>query len=148
VIGGGRRFFAELERLELESMVAKELASPYRPGQRSEAWTKVKRSQECLCAVIGYVPDESDGFKSLVIAAEMDGELRCVGRVGGGISRALHERLWQLLRARPASSPLVDPRGVAGEWVAPGIYCRVSYLERTKDGNLRAPVFLGLVDDR
>jgi ATP-dependent DNA ligase len=78
----------------------------------------------------------------------MDGALRCVGRVGGGISRAMHERLWQLLRARPAAAPLVDPRGVGdGAWVEPGLYCRVSYLERTREGNLRAPVFLGLVEE-
>jgi hypothetical protein len=30
------------------------------------------------------------------------------------------------------------------EWVEPGLFCTVSYLERTKDG-LRAPVFVDLI---
>jgi hypothetical protein len=34
-----------------------------------------------------------------------------------------------------------------GHWVEPELFCTVSYLERTPDGNLRAPVFEGLVGD-
>jgi bifunctional non-homologous end joining protein LigD len=151
VVGGGVRFFDELVKLELEGLVAKRLSARYQAGRRTEDWVKVKRSQELVCAVIGYVPEESGGrevgFKSLVIAAELDGGLRSVGRVGGGISRALHDVIWNRLRAAPADGPLVDPRGASdARWVEPVLYCRVAYLERTKDGNLRAPVFQGLVD--
>jgi hypothetical protein len=34
-----------------------------------------------------------------------------------------------------------------GEWVAPGLYCLVSFLERSATG-LRGPVFEGLVEER
>ena len=43
-----------------------------------------------------------------------------------------------------ADAPLIDT-GMRGAWVQPGIFCKVSYLERTDSGNLRAPVFKGLV---
>jgi bifunctional non-homologous end joining protein LigD len=34
-----------------------------------------------------------------------------------------------------------------GNWVEPGLYCTVTYHERTKSGQLRAPVFKELVDE-
>jgi hypothetical protein len=36
---------------------------------------------------------------------------------------------------------------VRGEWIEPGLFCTVSYLERTSEGNLRAPVFRELFED-
>ena len=38
------------------------------------------------------------------------------------------------------------PADVKGRWVEPELYCTVSFLERTRDGSLRAPVFLGFAD--
>ena len=84
--------------------------------------------------------------KSLIIATEDDGTLQSVGRVGSGINarqRAeLNAWLWSHLR----SEPLV-PCGHSGKWVEPGLYCTVSYLERTRNGELRAPVFKGLITE-
>jgi ATP-dependent DNA ligase len=42
VIGPGKAFFAEVCRLGLEGMMAKVLASRYRPGRRTHAWIKIK----------------------------------------------------------------------------------------------------------
>ena len=42
VVGAGRRFFAEAVRQGQEGMMAKHLASRYRPGRRSAAWKKIK----------------------------------------------------------------------------------------------------------
>jgi len=146
VVGAGLRFFEEIERLELEGMVAKRLASRYLPGQRTDAWTKVKQARRLLCAIVGYLLDDDGGLKSLIVAAEDGGELRCVGRVGSGLGEALRTRLLALCRARPRAAPIVDC-GMPGEWVEPGLFCAVSYLERTPTGFLRAPVFLELLDE-
>ena len=35
--------------------------------------------------------------------------------------------------------------GIKGIWLEPGIYCIVSYVERTPAGMLRAPVFKRLI---
>ena len=32
-------------------------------------------------------------------------------------------------------------------WVEPKVYCYVSFMERTRDGHLRAPVFEGIHGD-
>jgi ATP-dependent DNA ligase len=42
VVGAGRRFFAEAVRQGQEGVMAKHLASRYRPGRRTAAWKKIK----------------------------------------------------------------------------------------------------------
>jgi ATP-dependent DNA ligase len=42
VVGPGKAFFAEVCRLRLEGMMAKRMASRYRPGRRTDAWIKIK----------------------------------------------------------------------------------------------------------
>ena len=92
------------------------------------------------------MPAGEDDFKSLIVAApEEEGRLRCVGRVGSGIGERERARLNELMRARPRSDPLV-PCDVAGRWVESGLYCRVTYQERTRRGDLRAPVFEELLE--
>ena len=92
-------------------------------------------------SILGYEPDGERGFKSLVIATDLDGELRCVGRVGSGLTEEHKRRLWPRLQARRRATPWLEA-GIGGNWVEPGLYCQVSYLERTASGSLRAPVFL------
>ncbi|HIE70709.1 MAG TPA: hypothetical protein EYP98_11305 [Planctomycetes bacterium] len=82
VVGDGLALFEAAREQGVEGIVAKRLDSPYLPGHRTDAWTKIKPVKSILCLVLGYEP---------------------------------------------------------------GIYCTVSYLERTNKGNLRAPVFKGLV---
>ncbi|MBX3461785.1 MAG: DNA ligase [Planctomycetes bacterium] len=145
VVGQGRALFAAACERGLEGVVGKRLASPYRPGERSDAWQKIKPQQVAHCLVLGYEPDGERGFKSLIVGTDLDGTLRCVGRVGSGIDAATRARLRAWLFAHPAERPLVPvPQG--GAWVQPGLFCRVGFLERTDSGALRAPVFLGIVE--
>jgi ATP-dependent DNA ligase len=95
------------------------------------------------CVILGYLPEGQDELRSLVVGAEENGVLRCVGRVGSGLTRALRLELRRVLDARRRSAPIIDC-GMHAEWVEPGLFCTVSYLERTKDG-LRAPVFVDLI---
>jgi len=146
VVGDGLSLFEAARAQELEGIVAKRLDAPYQPGERGDAWQKIKPVKSIHCLVIGYEPDADrrDDFKSLIVATDFDGELVCVGKVGSGIGEAARAELRELLLQRPADAPLIDA-GTSGRWVQPGIYCTVSYLERTASGNLRAPVFKGLV---
>jgi len=145
VTGEGVGFFREACRQGLEGVVAKRLESPYLPGKRTDAWVKIKRREALLCVVIGFLPSGRNDFRSLILACEADGRLRCVGKVGTGFDARLRARLNQLLWSRLRAQPIV-PCPVKGKWVEPGIYCRVSYLERTPGGELRAPVFEGLCE--
>jgi DNA ligase D-like protein (predicted ligase) len=146
VVGPGRKFFEEARERRLEGVVAKELDGSYLAGKRTRSWCKIKTTRTAPCAILGYVPDERGELASLVVAMEEGGELRCVGRVGSGLSDALRTRLLALCRAHPRSTPFVAaPEGAL--WVEPGLYCTVSFLERTTNG-LRAPVFVELIEER
>jgi DNA ligase D-like protein (predicted ligase) len=144
VVARGKAFFEETCRQGLEGMVAKRLNSRYLPGKRTDAWIKVKRRQSMYCAIIGFLPFGRDDFGSLILAAEEGGQLRCIGKVGSGFDTRLRERLNPLLWSRLIPKPVVATK-LRGKWVQPGLYCRVSYLERTPNGELRAPVFEELV---
>lgn len=144
IIGKGAAFFAEVIKRDLEGVVAKRLDSRYLPGQRNDCWLKIKRQSEWLCAIVGFVPSGADDFRNLIIAAEQEGELRYVGRVGSGFSNAMRKQLNQLLWSRLVPKPCV-PCKVKGKWVKPGLYCRVRFMEQTENGDLRAPAFKELV---
>lgn len=144
VVGDGVAFFDEAVKLDLEGVVAKRLSSQYLPGKRTPAWVKIKRSERVFCAIIGFIPARNDDFRSLVIAAEGTDGLRSVGKVGSGIDARLRAQLNKLLWPRVCERPIVACRERA-RWVAPGLYCWVTCMERTKGGELRAPVFSELV---
>ncbi len=144
ITGHGKEYFESACAQGLEGVVAKRLDSRYHAGQRSDAWLKIKPRLSLLCAIIGYVPSGVDDFKSLIIATNEDGELRPVGKVGSGIDDRTHADLGRRLRERARATPLI-PCSIQGKWVEPGLYCTVTYHERTKSGQLRAPVFKELV---
>ncbi|MCC7396282.1 MAG: ATP-dependent DNA ligase [Planctomycetes bacterium] len=146
VEGHGLSLFAAVRERGLEGIVGKRLDSPYRPGERGDAWLKIKPVHSVHCLILGYEPDAARGFKSLIIASDFDGALRCVGKVGSGIGEAERTELRRLLAARRCERPLLDA-GVDGVWVTPGLYCTVNYLERTPSGALRAPVFVALLPE-
>ena len=136
--------------------MAKRLASPYEPGRRTDAWLKIKQKHRLHCAIVGFLA-EGDDIRSLIIAArsddqedqsdlQQDAQLRCVGRVGSGLTAAMRRRLAELLFSRQRATPFL-PCEEDGLFVEPGLYCVVSYLERTRSGQLRAPVFLDLIMD-
>ncbi len=145
VIGNGKAFFEEMRQREFEGIVAKRLDSRYLPGQRTSAWTKIKQAYYIHCLILGYLTaaDDPNDLRSLIIATDEDGQLRCVGRVGSGLTDEMRQRLVGLLKPRIRETPLI-PCEDPGIWVEPGLYCTVSYLEKTATG-LRAPVFVDLV---
>jgi bifunctional non-homologous end joining protein LigD len=146
VAENGKLYFEQVKAMGLEGVVAKRRDSRYEPGKRSGAWQKFKGTQTLVCSIIGYEPSEQRGMRSLIIAALLEGELRWVGQVGSGITEEMHERLLSLLNARLSQRPIV-PCTIKGKWVVPDLFCKVSFLEWSKTGKLRGPVFESLHGD-
>lgn len=149
IVGQGRDYFEEAVRRELEGIVAKRLASPYRPGKRTDSWLKIKRTQHVYAAILGFLPDGERDFRSLVIGLDADGELVPAGRVGSGLNDSVRAELHPLLRDRVVDEPVIPIRAGSEPtlWVEPGLFCEVKFLERTADGQLRAPVFVRLISE-
>ena len=51
----------------------------------------------------------------------------------------------EAVKARGINAEFVETKE-EGAWVEPGLYCTVSFLERTRNG-LRAPVFVELLEE-
>ncbi len=151
VTGQGAAFFELAAQSGVEGIVSKRLGSPY-TGRRTTSWLKVKRIEDREFVIGGFTAPQGSRphFGALLIGLYDDeGKLHYVTRVGSGFDDAnlatLHREL--VARERPAP-PFVDPPAIAdARWAAPELVARVKYAEWTRDGGLRAPVFLGLAPD-
>jgi len=153
---GGAKFFSAACKLGLEGVIAKRAADPYRET-RTRSWLKVKCQKREELVVVGFTDPAGSrvGVGALLVATrERAGEpLEYAGKVGTGFDertlRALHARLKPIETAVPpvdkASARNVG-RGV--HWVEPELVAEITYTERTSDGRLRHPVYVGLRDDK
>ena len=140
----------------LEGVVAKRADAAYRPGRRTPEWQKLKLRQEDDFPIVGFTRGTGRRAKlgALVLGRREADGLHWAGNVGSGIGDGDVESLLAVLRplSRP-TSPLVAtprmPRVRAADvtWVEPTLAAEVTFAERTREGRLRAPVFLGIRDD-
>lgn len=142
----GKAVFEKACHHGLEGIVAKRINSKYQPGKRCGDWIKIKRAEILDCAIIGFLPSGKDDFRSLILASLSDGKLKCVGKVGTGFDAKLRKKLNRWLRGNLREKPII-PCKIKGVWVDPGLYCKVTCMERTSGGELRAPAFVDLIED-
>src|SRR4051812_26169585 len=80
------------------------------------------------------------------VAAELDGELQAVGRVGSGLGAALIAKLMPALVASERPAPVIPCPDRGMKWVEPAFMCRVSYQELTEGVRLRHPVLVEMLE--
>lgn len=153
----GARVLEESRRLGLEGVMAKRLASPYRPGRRSSDWVKVKnfRTQDVVvCGWRSGAGRRAGMIGSLLLGVyDRSGRLRYAGSVGTGFTEAtlreLAVRLAPLRRDTPPFDeelPRADTRGAY--WVHPVLVAEVRYGEWTGENRLRHPSWRGMREDK
>ena len=150
--GDGFKAFEAARARGLEGIVAKDAASPYETGKRSPAWRKVKVRAEEEFVIGGYTAPEGarTHFGAILIGAFDDGRLRYAGKVGTGFTgKTLAELSQRFARLRRPASPFADaPRMRDATWLDPQLVAQIGFMEKTGDGRLRHPVYLGLRDDK
>ncbi len=149
VVGAGLRFFEEMRNRQLEGMVAKRLDSPYRIGERSDDWLKIKLRPTASCVVFGTLHRTGDApVRSLVVGAYGPGGPVWLGNVGSGLDEPTRKQLGDALRGLEAPQP--EGFDASGDgvirFVRPLLVVEVEYLELTPAGHLRHPVFVGFVE--
>ena len=148
----GEAFFAEVEKKQLEGMIAKVAGSKYYPGTRSDAWLKIKTGFRQEMIICGYTlsDKESRDFSSLLCAVNNKGKLTFTGRVGTGFSEKLQKELMPRLKEiETGEAPVVNPpksRNI--HWVKPELTCEVRFSSWTNDNIMRHPSFIGLRSDK
>ncbi|MEU7900041.1 non-homologous end-joining DNA ligase [Nonomuraea sp. NPDC049152] len=154
--GAGADAVEASKSLGLEGVVAKRLGSPYRPGQRSADWTKVKNFKTQEVIICGWKPGEgrrAGMIGSLLLSVhDESGRLVFAGHVGTGFTeRALADlgaRLRPLERPDPPVLGVPPEHARDAHWVEPVLVGAVRYAEWTADGRIRHPSWRGLREDK
>lgn len=133
-------FYEKVKRFSGEGIVLKKVDSPYQ-HRRSLYWLKVKVWKTETLSVAGWLQSaKGRQFRSLVLAK--DG--KHVGEVGSGFNYA---DLWQISKTLKACREIPRPFEIDKPFIAidSDLKVEVKFLQWTKGGKLRHPVFLRVV---
>jgi len=144
------------KELGLEGIVAKHKLSIYREGVRSRDWLKIKNTKTQDCVVIGYtkgIGNRIDFFGSLLLAVYCmkEKKFKFVGHTGSGFDYKLLDTVYSKLQELKIESMPIDHLPYMNRettWVKPILVAEVKFNEWTKDGIMRAPIFLRFREDK
>ena len=149
----GKMLFREMQKMNLEGMIAKRKNSKYQIGKRSPDWLKLKNVQSQEAIIVGFTDPKGSRtyFGSLLLAVKKKGKLVSIGNVGTGFNdKSLKDLYAKLKKITRKSSPLDVPIKETPDitWVEPRLVCNIKFTEITEDGSVRHPVFQGLRIDK
>ncbi len=149
----GKAFYREAKKMGLEGIIAKDLKSRYRFGQRTPDWVKIKAVAEQEAVICGFTAPRGSRkyFGSLILGLYQEGKLIYVGHTGGGFTdeglKEMRGRLQPLITDQ-CPFEAVPKTNAPVQWVKPQLVAQVKFQEWTEGGNLRQPIFLGLREDK
>lgn len=149
----GKVLFKQMQKINLEGMIAKRKDSKYYIGKRTSDWLKIKNIQTQEAIIVGFTDPKGSrsSFGSLLLAVKNKGKLVSIGNVGTGFTdqslKDLHTKLKKIIRkASPLDVPIKETPDIT--WVDPILVCNIKFTEITDDGSIRHPVFQGLRVDK
>jgi bifunctional non-homologous end joining protein LigD len=143
-----------LKRVRLargQGIVAKRADAPYRPGERTGDWLKIKLTQRQEFVVAGWHEDTAGKLQSLVLATSSPDGMTFRGCVGTGFSSQQRAELLSAIATHRAEhAPFPRPSGVRhdAKWTAHPLVVDVEYAEITRAGRARHPRFVGVRYDK
>jgi len=132
----GVKLFNSVKKLGLEGIVAKYKNGIYHINKRTDDFIKIKNIKSEEFFVGGYELKKND-ILSLAIGEYVDEKFHFVGKVSIGKKVNIYEKV---LKSRESKNYFCDFSEDIF-YVKPTLKCTVEYLERTKNGHLRHPVF-------
>lgn len=156
ITGGGKELFEELSSAGYEGIIAKDPDSVYMPGRRNESWLKIKATQMQEAVLCGFTEPQGSRkyFGSVILGLYEYGKLKYIGNCGTGFNEAslreLHRKFSGLISGEcpfPVEPKLSWAKGKP-TWLRPEIVANIKFMEWSNDGIMRAPVFMGVRDDK
>jgi len=154
----GKALFEIAREKGLEGIVAKRNGSCYEE-RRSREWLKIKIKHQLEAVIGGYTEPEGSRpfFGSIVLGLyDKSGNLVHVGQAGSGFTQMTLASMWR--RIKPLESKTNPFHGRVEalrkvHWIKPELVAQIEFTEwthATDEGGpkLRAPVFLGLREDK
>jgi bifunctional non-homologous end joining protein LigD len=159
----GKALFEIAQQKGLEGILAKKRQSLYEE-RRTREWLKIKITHRVECVIGGFTQPEGSRshFGSIVLGLyDKRGHLIHVGQAGSGFDQRSLAEVWKLLdklqtKTNPFHGEVEALRKVS--WVKPQLVAEIEYSDWTGGSSsgklgdngpkLRAPVFLGLRDDK
>jgi len=139
----------------LEGVMAKRKDSLYQSGRRSTDWLKVKAVHTGDFIIGGYTAGEGNrkGLLGALLLGYLDDKNHLIyaGHVGSGFNESdLAEIKKRLDRIKADKCPFseIPQTNATATWIRPELIAEVKYSQWTRDGRLRAPVFLHLREDK
>ena len=146
----GEEMLEAARQAGLEGIIAKKADSKYE-SRRGSAWVKIKVTGQQEFVICGYTHGERATFSSLVLGVYEKGKLIFAGLVGTGFNDQSLQFVYSKLQPLETITPtLAEKTGIPRKvtWVRPELVCECKFTEWTREGRLRAPVFLGLRSDK
>jgi bifunctional non-homologous end joining protein LigD len=136
----GQKLWKAMRARNLEGIMGKKINSRYYPGERTNAWLKIKQVDTLDCVVLGYTT-EKRAISSLALGLyDKHGTLHYIGKVGTGFSEKkiaeLSKRFSHIARKTKPVKEEVPFKNI--HWVKPQVVVEVSYNEFTPYKRLRA----------
>lgn len=141
----GNALFEHAVQNQLEGIVAKRKNSKYIPGIRSNDWLKIKNVIVEKFIICGYITEpNSNDIRYLILGQYKDKKLEFAAKIYIGSKETDKKKILEFAKnntlLRPHFSGFID-----AVWLRPILACKIEYLEKTVDNNLRHPIYLGLV---
>ena len=149
--GQGKELFEVAKEQGLEGIIGKRARSPY-SETRNPDWVKFKITRDVDAVVGGYTDPRGsrEHFGALLVGLYEGKNLRYIGGVGTGFNEKSQKDVYAKLKAIESKTcPFaVQPKTrEKAYWVKPELVARIKYANWTRERNLRAPVYVTLLND-
>ncbi len=141
VDSNGISLFKKIKKLNMEGIVAKRKESIYEKNTRTENWIKIKNIQREEFIIGGFTEKKDTPFFSLLLGEYQQNKLNYVGRVSVPKKEKLYEKIKKENKRK--TSPFKDYQEENIYYLSPKHICFVEFIERSKEGILRQPVYRG-----